>query len=213
MLPARLERFLQRADRTALASAGGLWGFGAVVVPTTAEAAARAGLPGLGPAVGSDPALPAWILTQPARPRVGLAGALELVDEAGALDFALSPGAASSGRWVIEGSIPAGYAPPAGEARLVTDEGERLRIDARADGPALLVVNDANAPGWSAEVDGRAAPIVAVNYLARGIWLPAGAHAVELRYRTPWLREGAALALATLLALGVLWRRRPAARL
>jgi hypothetical protein len=205
MLPARLARFRERSDRTALASSGALWGFGAVVIPGGADPAARPGLQGLGAAVGSDPELPALVLSQPARPRVGLAGELARADAAGALEFALSQGAAPSGRSVVEGALPAGYAPPAGEARLVSDEGERLLVEARADRPALLVVNDTNAPGWSATVDGRAAPIVAVNYLARGIWLPAGAHAVELRYRTPWLREGAALAALTLLALLGLW--------
>jgi uncharacterized membrane protein YfhO len=111
---------------------------------------------------------------------------------------------------VLEGPVPAGYAPPRGEARLVADEGERLVVETRSDGPALLVVNDQHADGWTAAVAGRPAPIVATNFLARGVWVPAGEQVVELRYRTPGLREGVlvALAVGVLLAGAVVWRRR-----
>ncbi|BDG04292.1 YfhO family protein [Anaeromyxobacter oryzae] len=213
MLPARLIRFRSRTDPTTVAAPAALWGFGAVVVPGSAALATQAGIPAGGEATLADPALPAYVVRQPARPRIALAGPLDGADEAGALEFVLAPGASASGRSVVEGPVPAGYRPPVGEARLVADEGERLVVTARADAPALLVVNDANTDGWSATVDGLSSGIVAVNYLARGIWVPAGDHTVELRYRTPWLRAGAALAAAATLVLSALalrrgWRRR-----
>jgi hypothetical protein len=187
-----------------------LWGFDAVVVPREPALAVQAGLAPPWAVLAADPELPAYLLRQPARPRVGLAAEVEPVDAAGAAAFALSPGSAAGRRTVIEGTVPAGYVPPAGEARLVADEGERLVVAARADGPALLVVNDMNAPGWTATVDGAPAPILAANWLARGVWLPAGEHVVELRYRTPGLREGGTIAAATIAALALLaWRRRP----
>ena len=201
LLPARLLRFRERRESTTVVASAALWGFGTVLVPGSADLAAKARPSGRGEVTLADPELPAWLLRQPARPRVGLAGTLEGADESRALEFALSQGAATSGASVVEGPVPAGYRPPAGEARLVVDEAERLVVSARADGPALLVVNDQYADGWRAEVDGSAAPILAVNYLARGVWMPAGEHTVELRYRTPWLREGALAAAATAMAL------------
>jgi hypothetical protein len=201
MYPARLLRFRERTDSTTVAAPAALFGFGTVVVPGSADLAAKARPSGRGEATLADPELPAFLVRQPARPRVGLAGTLEAADASRALEFALSPGAAATRASVVEGPVPPGYRPPAGEARLVVDEGERLVVAARADGPALLVVNDEWADGWTARVDGRAEPILAVNYLARGVWLPAGDHTVELRYRTPWLREGALAAAATALSL------------
>jgi uncharacterized membrane protein YfhO len=37
-------------------------------------------------------------------------------------------------------------------------------------------------PGWVAEVDGREAPVERVDYLLRGVRVPAGVHTVEFRY-------------------------------
>jgi hypothetical protein len=201
MLPARLLHFRLRTSPTTIAPRAALWGFGTVVVPGSPELSAEAGLARPWEVMAVDPGLPAYLVRQLAHPRIGLAGPLERADESSALEFALSPGAAASGRSVVEGPIPGGYRPPAGEVRLLADEGERLLVSARADGPALLVVNDANVDGWSASLDGQPAPILAANYLAQGIWLPVGDHAVELRYRTPWLREGMFLALGTVLVL------------
>jgi uncharacterized membrane protein YfhO len=60
--------------------------------------------------------------------------------------------------------------------------------------------------GWSATVDGVAAPIERADVVFRAVAISAGSHRVELRYRTPGLRSGALLALfgwLTFLALVV----------
>jgi uncharacterized membrane protein YfhO len=113
---------------------------------------------------------------------------------------------------VIEGRVPSGYVPPHGSARIVVDQPERVTVEVAAEGPALLVLNDTFAPGWTATVGGAPAEILAANYLARGVWIPAGEHEVTFRYSTPMLREGwlAFLAGALVLALQAVRKRRSA---
>lgn len=152
------------------------------------------------PAPGAPP-LPGDLWHIEARPRAYVAGAVEAVDRRAAMTFALDPASAASGRTVLEAPVPASYAPPRGEARIAVNLPERVEVEAQADGPALLVVNDQYAFGWSAEVDGRRAEILPTNYLARGVWLEPGAHRVVFRYRTPMLLEGALVAAAAALVL------------
>ena len=79
----------------------------------------------------------------------------------------------------------------------------------------LLVVSEAWFPGWHAEVDGSGVGVVRANGLVLGVPVPPGHHVVELRYRTPGLRVGVAIATATVVGLlGLAWtqRRRRAER-
>lgn len=66
--------------------------------------------------------------------------------------------------------------------RFLRDGRSALEIEAVLDAPALLVVNDTMLDGWTATVDGTAAPIAEVNGLVRGVWLDAGTHRVAMRY-------------------------------
>lgn len=82
------------------------------------------------------------------------------------------------------------------------------RIEAKS--ADTVVVNQNFAWGWTA-----------LPYIVRneggliGVDVPAGSSNLTLRYRTPYLRTGAAISLATTFILGALWirqrRRRPAA--
>jgi hypothetical protein len=87
-----------------------------------------------------------------------------------------------------------------------------VRMRARLARPGLVVLNDSWAPGWSVQVDGRAARAVRVNDAMRGVAVGAGAHVVEWRYRVPGLRAGMVVSLVVALALVVLglgmWRSR-----
>jgi uncharacterized membrane protein YfhO len=74
------------------------------------------------------------------------------------------------------------------------------------DGDGLLVTRASYARGWTATVDGRAAPVFRANGKHRAVPLPAGRHEVVLRYRPPGLALGVALtALSAALALGLWW--------
>jgi len=86
-----------------------------------------------------------------------------------------------------------------GGARAELARAEGGRLDVRASGPGVLVVAESFDRGWSATVDGVAAPVVRVNHAQMGVALSAGMHRVELRYAP----RGFALGLV-LSAVGVL---------
>jgi uncharacterized membrane protein YfhO len=77
--------------------------------------------------------------------------------------------------------------------------------------PGLFVQVDQYDPDWRATVDGAPAEIHRVNYLMRGVTIPAGVHRVRLTYRPAALTAGlrlstASLAATLLLALAGLWQ-------
>ena len=61
--------------------------------------------------------------------------------------------------------------------------------------------------GWSAFVDGQKVKTMRSDELYTAILLPAGHHDVTLRYRTPYMREGAVLSLITLAALAGVYEK------
>jgi hypothetical protein len=110
-------------------------------------------------------------------------------------------------------AAPAGEPPALRAARVVVDEPEHVAVDVAAERPGVLVLTDAWAPGWSASVDGRDAPIAIANGLGRGVAVPAGARRVDFRYRAPGLAAGMALFVVGWGGVGVgawLGRRRAA---
>lgn len=75
------------------------------------------------------------------------------------------------------------------------------RVEAKS--ADTVVVNQNFAQGWTAW------PHLARNEGGLiGVDVPAGSSTLTLRYRTPYLRPGAAISSATVLALGALWLRR-----
>lgn len=213
MIPARLLHARNVLGGEGLIRHAPLWGFSLVVAPARAGLA-DAGIPAPLDVVGSDGALGAWLLRLPHRSRAYVSRAVPVADANAALAFA-STEPTDSDRSAVEGPVPPRQA-TAGVARLVVDEGERVTVETDVPGedPALLVLSDQHAPGWSAEIDGTPSEILRANYLVRGVWVPAGRHAVTFRYRTPGLREGwlLAAALAAALAGWARWRRGAARR-
>lgn len=98
-------------------------------------------------------------------------------------------------------SVDGGRLRAEGEARLVDYEPERVVASASSTRASLLVLTDIYYPGWKAFLDGRRVPLERVNYLLRGVAVPAGEHRVELRYEPTSFRLGWMISLATALAL------------
>jgi hypothetical protein len=100
---------------------------------------------------------------------------------------------------ILQGASPQGLAPGRvlGESR--DDSG--VRIEAEADGEALLVVNDAWWPGWEARIDNRPVPIARADALVRAIPWPAGRHVLEMRYAPRELTYGLGATVAGCIAL------------
>jgi len=95
----------------------------------------------------------------------------------------------------------AGGATPVGSARFDRYEPDRVVARSRADRRSLLVLSDVHYPGWKARVDGRDAPLERVDYLLRGVVVPAGTHRVEFRYEPTSWRAGWIISVLGLLAV------------
>jgi len=76
-----------------------------------------------------------------------------------------------------------------------------LLLDVYLDKPGLLVLNDTYYPAWQAEVDGRNTKVYPVNYIMRGVLLPAGAHSVRFYYDTGNFMFGALISLLAIIVL------------
>jgi hypothetical protein len=60
-----------------------------------------------------------------------------------------------------------------------------IKLHTQAPTPTVLLLNDQYDPHWSVTVDGKPAPLLRANFIMRGVYLPAGEHSVEFRFRLP----------------------------
>lgn len=155
-----------------------------------------------------------------ALPRVYLAGRAELVFDDEAKRRLLDQEVVAGGLALLAsdpgGAVTVGLDAPAsraGECRLTSFSNVRVIATCRVDRPAIAVFNEQHDAGWTAQVDGLAAPLLRANLLMRAVWLDRGAHTVILSYTPPGLRGGlvvssAALCVLAGLALAPLARHR-----
>jgi hypothetical protein len=141
-----------------------------------------------------------------ALPRAGVVNAQHIVEGDDAeLEAVLRPG--FDGRRVVVTQRPlpglgdARGRGPAGSARIVRHEPERVVVEAIARRPSELVLTDLHFPGWKATLDGRAADVHRVDWMLRGTSLPPGRHTVEFRYEPVSWRIGRLVSLLTVLVL------------
>jgi hypothetical protein len=88
-------------------------------------------------------------------------------------------------------------------AALLRRTSSRVVAGADAACRGLLVLGDVDYPGWKVRVDGKAAELLTVNLIQRGVVLEPGWHMVEFVYRPFSAIFGGLLTLlGTLLALG-----------
>ena len=83
-------------------------------------------------------------------------------------------------------------------------EADRMEVRTSTNAPGLLVLGEVYYPAWKAYVDGEPVPLYRADHLLRAVPVPAGEHAVELRYESWTLRLGTAISLLTGLALAAL---------
>lgn len=85
----------------------------------------------------------------------------------------------------------------------------RIDLNVTTSRPGILILLDANYPGWEATVNGSNQEILEVNGVFRGIFLPPGTHSVTFQFRPLTLYWGIALAsLSILLAITIiLWTK------
>lgn len=83
-----------------------------------------------------------------------------------------------------------------------------VRVRVTTGRPVWLFVADADYPGWSATIDGHAAPVFAAQALGKAVQVPPGDHVVVLRFASGSIMLGLALTLTTLVVLAVSVPRR-----
>ena len=97
--------------------------------------------------------------------------------------------------------LPPGWVNPSHEetvrhqAKLVSKNDDRARIEVQSERPTFLVLNESDFPGWIAESDGTPVEIYQTNAFVRGVVVPSGDHTVEFRYRPRSVKVGAAISL------------------
>jgi uncharacterized membrane protein YfhO len=84
----------------------------------------------------------------------------------------------------------------------------RVGLVTSATTDRLVVVSEMYFPGWRARVDGVETTVYRINYLFRGIVVPAGQHQVEFDYLPASLLLGAAISALALVVTAVLVLRR-----
>ena len=95
--------------------------------------------------------------------------------------------------------LPGGVA--GGEVTWVERGLNRMSLDVRSDGPALLVVADNWFPSWRARVNGEDAPVLRAYHALWAVPVGAGDQTVEIYYDSPLLETSLAVSIA---ALGIL---------
>jgi hypothetical protein len=92
---------------------------------------------------------------------------------------------------ILEGRLPEwqqaelAKEPEPGQGQATITRYESQEVDMTTDSPAagFLVLSDAHYPGWVASLDGQPTPLYRVNGTMRGVFVPAGTHQVEFRFR------------------------------
>lgn len=142
-------------------------------------------------------------------PRGFVVGRAVVQPTAGQQRAALANPAFSPGEEAVLPEAPSTPLDPraAGEVQVLRQTVNTLELAATvqaAPGRAGLLVLQQNAyPGWTARVDGQAAPLLLVNTSMQGLLLPAGTHQITLRFVPSFFGVYAAVSL---LALAVaLW--------
>jgi Bacterial membrane protein YfhO len=163
-----------------------------------------------GRVIAEDSALWLSLVRRRVTSRAYLARPRCVPDRTAALALVTSEEFAPPGEAVVECTHPLPVASPEvtylGQAAIVAYRPERVEVEAVATADALLVLNDAFYPGWTVEVDGQPAELLAANYAVRAVPLPPGAHRVIFSYRVPGLALGAwvsGLALVSSLGAGL----------
>jgi hypothetical protein len=103
--------------------------------------------------------------------------------------------------------------PAAGTVEFQAYAPQHLTLQAKAEAPCVLLLNDRYDANWRVSVDGQPAPLLRCNYLMRGVQLNRGTHTVDFTLAPPtrmlWVTVGVMAAGLALLALFIATRKPP----
>jgi len=99
-------------------------------------------------------------------------------------------------------------------SNVVVTNYESQQVDIHVDTPAagMLVLGDSFYPGWEATVDGEETTVYQVDHTLRGVFVPAGTHNIQFKFRpktvqTAVVISSISLLIAILLITGSVWRK------
>jgi uncharacterized membrane protein YfhO len=84
-----------------------------------------------------------------------------------------------------EVTASSGSATNSGTVKVLSYSPKKIKAEANAAAPSILLWNDRWAPNWKAFVDGQPVKLLRCNFIMRGIQVPAGSHQIEMRYEQP----------------------------
>jgi hypothetical protein len=152
-------------------------------------------------------------------PRAWVVGAVRTEDAKNALRRLVDPSFDPYSEAIVTarddallGDLPSQPRARAGDCSVATYRRARIELDCEAKTSGFAVISELDTDGWRAFVDGREVPVYTTDLVLRGVVVGAGRHRVEMRYETPGLFEGSAIAavamaLALLGSSRALWER------
>jgi hypothetical protein len=90
-----------------------------------------------------------------------------------------------------------------GQVRFLVYKPERIEISVESSDSGLLVVTEANDPGWVAKIDGQQVEIEQVDGLFMGVVVPEGMHEVVFEFRPLSYRIGLIISLISVAMVGI----------
>jgi hypothetical protein len=130
-----------------------------------------------------------------ALPRVFLAEALDAGDGQQSFRDQLS----------VRGELAAPSQGRSDWARIVSYQPNHVEIETETSQDRLLVLLDSYYPGWKATVNAVSTPVIAANFVYRGVKLQPGRHRVTFRYEPKSFVFGAAISAGAASILGFVW--------
>jgi hypothetical protein len=125
----------------------------------------------------------------------------------GALAHLRDPNFDPSRAATVTGGVRTNAGATGGPGRVIqaTDGDASVTATVTAPAPSVLVVSQYFYPGWQAQLDGRAVPVLQADGVLQGVAVPPGTHRIALRYSPRTYRVGRDVSLASLaVALGLL---------
>jgi hypothetical protein len=153
-------------------------------------------------------ALHVYALARPL-PRFAVARRVQTAHDRSEAERLSTPVFRSAGGVVVEGPAIAGEA--AGSILSQAESANELSVVVESDRPAVLVVRDAWATGWTATVDGASAPLWRADGRHRAVPVPAGQSRIVLYYAMPGMGFACLIAAAAG-GLALVLARRPRRR-
>ena len=89
-----------------------------------------------------------------------------------------------------QSAVTSEQAMPIGTAHIVGYQPERVVIQTNSEAGGLLLLTDANYPGWQATVAGEPVPIETADILFKSLFVPAGEHEVLFTYKARRFENG-----------------------